>query len=120
MMAADVIVVASTKPEAFCRVVLEALSLGRRVVAVDQGGIGEILATGGAAFAGLTHKAQPGDRVSLLNATRGALRASRHGGNGESERQAAIKAARQLGDVNLMSKRTLEVYRSVFKGNSGD
>jgi glycosyltransferase involved in cell wall biosynthesis len=67
-MLADVVVSASTDPEAFGRVVAEAQAMGRPVVAPDHGGAPEILKAGetGWLFA-------PGDASGLAEALRKAL-----------------------------------------------
>ena len=67
-MATDVVVSASTKPEAFGRVVAEAQAMGRPVVAPSHGAAGEIIIPGvtGWLFT-------PGDAVSMADALERAL-----------------------------------------------
>ncbi len=67
-MLADVVVSASTEPEAFGRVISEAQAMGRPVVASDHGGMREQVLPGVTAFPFL-----PGDAGSLSQALRQAL-----------------------------------------------
>jgi len=67
----DVVLSLSTQPEAFGRTVLEAVALGRPVVAYNQGGVGEQLSrvfTAG--------QVPPGDQAALLQTTQRILRES--------------------------------------------
>lgn len=66
--AADLVLQLSSRPEAFGRTVLEALSIGRPVLGWDHGGVGELLR--GLYPAGAT---APGDHAALLAAARHAL-----------------------------------------------
>ncbi|MFM7344317.1 MAG: glycosyltransferase family 4 protein [Tagaea sp.] len=67
-MLADVVVSASTDPEAFGRVVAEAQAMGRPVVAPDHGGAPEILVPGETGWL-----FRPGDSDGLAEALRKAL-----------------------------------------------
>jgi len=67
---ADLVLQLSTKPEAFGRTVVEALSIGRPVLGWDHGGVGELLRTLYPAGA-----VAPGDRVALAQAARALLAA---------------------------------------------
>ncbi len=82
-MMADVVVSASTDPEAFGRIVAEAQSMGRPVVVADHGGAAEQVRSGetGWLFA-------PGNAGSLTRALDQALSVT-------AERRAAISAASQ-------------------------
>ena len=68
MAVSDIVFGLSRQPEAFGRTVLEALALGKPVIAYDCGGVGELLAAlfpaGGV---------RPGDRRELLETTRAVL-----------------------------------------------
>lgn len=72
MAVSDVVYSLSTDPEPFGRVSLEAMALGRPVVAYDHGGVGEQLRE--LHPAGLV---PPGDAAALVNATLRALEADR-------------------------------------------
>lgn len=67
---ADLVLQLSTKPEAFGRTVVEALSIGRPVLGWDHGGVGELLRTLYPAGA-----VAPGDRAALAQAARALLAA---------------------------------------------
>ena len=106
-MATDVVVSASTRPEAFGRVVAEAQAMGRPVVAPSHGGAPEIIEPGvtGWLFT-------PSDPISLADALERALRLS------QDERiriaDAAIARARALFSKTEMCARTLAVYDEVL------
>ena len=68
LMLADVVVHASTQPEAFGRVVIEAQAMGRPVVATDHGGARETIAPGVTGWL-----ARPSDPVSLAAAIAAAV-----------------------------------------------
>jgi glycosyltransferase involved in cell wall biosynthesis len=106
-MATDVVVSASTRPEAFGRVVAEAQAMGRPVVAPSHGGAQEIIVPGvtGWLFT-------PSDPVSLADALDRALRLT------QDERirmaDASIARARELFSKTEMCAKTLEVYEEVL------
>lgn len=106
-MVSDVVVSASTRPEAFGRVVVEAQAMGRPVVAPSHGGAPEIIVPGvtGWLFT-------PSDPISLADALDRALRLS------QAERfriaEAAVARARSLFTKTEMCARTLEVYEEVL------
>ncbi|TAK98030.1 MAG: glycosyltransferase [Rhodospirillaceae bacterium] len=102
-MATDVVVSASTRPEAFGRVVAEAQSMGRPVVAPDHGAAPEIIAPGitGWLFT-------PGDVISLANALTTALALDQDSRIRLAD--AAINRARALFDKADMCAKTLAVY----------
>jgi len=107
-MATDVVVSASTRPEAFGRVVAEAQAMGRPVVAPSHGGAQEIIVPGvtGWLFT-------PSDPVSLADALDRALRLS------QDERiriaDASIARARELFSKTEMCAKTLAVYDEVLE-----
>ncbi len=106
--ATDVVVSASTRPEAFGRVVAEAQAMGRPVVAPSHGGAQEIIVPGvtGWLFT-------PSDPISLADALDRALRLN------QEERvriaEAAIARARELFSKTEMCARTLAVYDEVLE-----
>ncbi len=106
-MATDVVVSASTRPEAFGRVVAEAQAMGRPVVAPSHGGAPEIIVPGvtGWLFT-------PSDPVSLADALDRALHLS------QDERirvaDAAIARAREHFSKTEMCAKTLSVYDEVL------
>lgn len=106
-MATDVVVSASTKPEAFGRVVAEAQAMGRPVVAPSHGAAAEIIIPGvtGWLFT-------PGDPVSLADALERALALTQP----ERIRLAdqAIARARGLFAKADMCAKTLAVYNEVL------
>lgn len=114
-MLADVVVSASTDPEAFGRVVVEAQALGRPVVAPDHGGACETIIQGKTGWL-----FKPCDKDSLAAALRDAL------GLSEAERQAfverAIMSVRDHFSRDAMCLKTLDVYREVLSnhGKSAD
>jgi glycosyltransferase involved in cell wall biosynthesis len=102
-MATDVVVSASTRPEAFGRVVAEAQAMGRPVVAPDHGAAPEIVEHGvtGWLFA-------PGNAVALADALTAALSLDQDGRIRLAD--AAIARARDLFDKSTMCAKTLAVY----------
>lgn len=107
-MATDVVVSASTRPEAFGRVVAEAQAMGRPVVAPSHGGAPEIIVPGvtGWLFT-------PSDPISLADALDRALRLNQEERVGIAE--AAIARARTLFSKTEMCLRTLAVYDEVLE-----
>lgn len=107
-MATDVVVSASTRPEAFGRVVAEAQAMGRPVVAPSHGGAQEIIVPGvtGWLFT-------PSDPVSLADALDRSLNLS------QDERirvaNASIDRARELFSKTEMCAKTLGVYDEVLE-----
>jgi len=106
-MLTDVVVSASTEPEAFGRVIAEAQSLGRPVIATDHGGARETVIEGETGW--LT---KPGDAVSLAAAMATALNQS------DKDRQAfAERSSRYIREnfsKDLMCGRTLDIYEEVL------
>jgi glycosyltransferase involved in cell wall biosynthesis len=107
-MATDVVVSASTRPEAFGRVVAEAQAMGRPVVAPSHGPSAEIIVPGvtGWLFT-------PSDPLSLADALQRALSLN------QSDRiriaNAAISRARELFNKPDMCVKTLAVYEDVLQ-----
>ncbi len=106
-MATDVVVSASTRPEAFGRVVAEAQAMGRPVVAPSHGAATEIVVPGvtGWLFT-------PSDPISLADALSRALRLTQE----ERARLAATAIARtqDLFSKTEMCAKTLHVYDEVL------
>ena len=106
-MVSDVVVSASTRPEAFGRVVAEAQAMGRPVVAPSHGGGPEIIVPGvtGWLFT-------PSDPISLADALERALNLA------QDERirvaAASVDRARTLFSKTEMCARTLAVYDEVL------
>jgi glycosyltransferase involved in cell wall biosynthesis len=106
-MVTDVVVVASTRPEAFGRVIAEAQAMGRPVVACSHGPTGEIIIPG---VTGWMFTAS--DPVSLADALERALSLSRE----ERAKLAtlATERARALFNKEDMCAKTLAVYEDVL------
>jgi glycosyltransferase involved in cell wall biosynthesis len=106
-MLADVVVSASTSPEGFGRVVVEAQAMGRPVVATNHGGARETVEPGRTGWL-----VPPGDARALADAIAEALRLT------PEERIAhAARAAdhvRRNFDTATMAARTLDVYQEVL------
>lgn len=106
-MVTDVVVVASTRPEAFGRVIAEAQAMGRPVVACSHGPTAEIIIPG---VTGWMFTAS--DPVSLADALERALSLTR------DERshlaQLASERARTLFNKQEMCAKTLAVYDEVL------
>lgn len=112
-MMADVVVSASTDPEAFGRVVVEAQALGRPVVAPDHGGACETIIDGETGWL-----FPPGDKMALAAAMQKALDLDDDG-----RRAFAAKAAKSVSEhfsKDLMCAKTLSVYREVLQERSPD
>jgi glycosyltransferase involved in cell wall biosynthesis len=107
LMLADVVVHASTRPEAFGRVVIEAQAMGRPVIASDLGGPMETVEHGVTGW-----RVAPGDAGALAGAIEVALAMS------DEERAALGGRARRAVlngyTVAGMQTATLEVYRQVM------
>lgn len=103
----DVVVNASTDPEAFGRVVIEAQSMARPVVATDHGGAVETIAHGETGW-----RVAPGDADALAAALDHVLELS------QPERAALGAQARASVQadytVEAMQMKTIEVYREVL------
>jgi glycosyltransferase involved in cell wall biosynthesis len=110
-MLADVVVSASTDPEAFGRVAAEAQAMGRPVIATDHGGARETVVPGETGW--LVH---PGDPDALATALGEALAMS------AEQRESMARSA--IGHVILnfsraqMCAATLDVYAEVLNGDT--
>jgi len=106
-MLADVVVSASTDPEAFGRVVAEAQALGRPVVVSDHGGPREQVVEGETGWL-----VKPGDPAALAEGMAKALDLT------FEERQAlaakAIRNVRENFSKDVMCAKTLDVYNEVL------
>lgn len=106
-MLADVVVSASTDPEAFGRIVTEAQALGRPVVAPDHGGARETIINGKTGWL-----VTPGDKAALADALRTAL------GLSEAERheiaERSVASVRDDFSKDAMCAKTLAVYEEVL------
>jgi len=108
-MLADVVVSASTRPEAFGRVAVEAQAMGIPVVATSIGATSETVVPGVTGWL-----VPPADPIALAGAIDVALALT------PDQRRAQAEAARQHVATNfaleLMCERTLAVYRHVLAG----
>ncbi len=107
-MLADVVVSASTRPEAFGRVAAEAQAMGRPVIATDHGGARETVLPGRTGW--LT---PPGDAGALAQALDAALSMT----PADRQRMARTAAAniRRNFSKQVMTARTLEVYAELVQ-----
>jgi glycosyltransferase involved in cell wall biosynthesis len=108
LMLADVVVNASTKPEGFGRVVIEAQAMGRPVIATDHGGAVETVDHGSTGW-----RVPPGDPTALAAFLDHVLASS-------PERLAAFGARARASvqahyTVANMQAATLDVYREVLE-----
>lgn len=106
-MLADVVVSASTDPEAFGRIGIEAQALGRPVVAPDHGGARETIVPGQTGWL-----VPPGDKAALANALRAALGLSKEERQAFAER--AVENVRENFSKDAMCAKTLRVYEEVL------
>jgi glycosyltransferase involved in cell wall biosynthesis len=109
---ADVVVHASTDPEAFGRVIAEAQAMGRPVIATDQGGAPEIVQPGVTGWL-----VPPGDADALAAALREALSLT-------AEQRAELSATasarvREYFSREQMCASTLAVYEEVLNEAAG-
>ena len=108
-LSADVVVNASTKPEAFGRVIVEAQAMGRPVVAFDHGGAKETILEG---ETGLL--VEPGDARALARALNAALDLDAERRKAMAE--VAIHNVRENFTLDKMCQSTLSVYEEVLAG----
>lgn len=106
LLAADIVVHASTQPEAFGRVVVEAQALGRPVIAADLGGPAETVEHGVTGWL-----LPPGDSAMLAEAVEAVLALPREtlATVGAQARAAVLERY----TVAAMQAATLQVYREV-------
>ncbi|MGH7083961.1 MAG: glycosyltransferase family 4 protein [Acetobacteraceae bacterium] len=106
LMLADIVVNASTKPEAFGRVIIEAASMGRPVVAADHGAAAETVLAGESGW-----RVPPGNPAALAAALAECLAAS------PAERAAMGAAGRAFAlrtySLATMQAATITVYREL-------
>jgi glycosyltransferase involved in cell wall biosynthesis len=109
LMLADVMVHASTEPEAFGRVVIEAQAMGRPVIASDLGGPVETVEHGVTGW-----RVPPGDPEALAAAIEHALTLTleARAGLGERARTAVLRRY----TVRAMQAATLAVYDELLAG----
>jgi glycosyltransferase involved in cell wall biosynthesis len=107
-MLADVVVSASTEPEAFGRVVAEAQAMGRPVVATDHGGSRETLIAGETGWL-----VKPRDASALAHALATALSLKVEARRALAER--AIRHVRQHFSKEIMCRDTLKVYAELLQ-----
>lgn len=110
-MVTDVVVVASTRPEAFGRVIAEAQAMGRPVVACSHGPTAEIIVPG---VTGWMFTAS--DPVSLADALERALSLSRE--ERAHVAKLASDRARTLFNKDEMCAKTLAVYDEVLANHA--
>ena len=107
LLLSDVVVHASTKPEAFGRVVIEAQAMGRPVIAADLGGPVETVRHGDTGW-----RVRPGDPEALAAAIEVALHL-------KPEERAALgqRARASAPTVRAMQDATLDVYERVWEAH---
>jgi glycosyltransferase involved in cell wall biosynthesis len=111
-MLSDVVVVPSTAPEAFGRVIVEAQAMGRPVVASAIGALAELVVPGETGWL-----VPPGDPVALAEALEEALALDAGGRAALAERSIAHAAARFR--VDSMTDGVLSVYRELLDDRRG-
>ncbi len=107
-MLADVVVSASTQPEAFGRIAAEAQAMGRPVIATDHGGVRETVLPGKTGW--LT---PPGDTDALAQALDAAL--SMTAADRQHMARTAVAHIRRNFSKQIMTDRTLEVYADLVQ-----
>ena len=112
-MLSDVIVSASTDPEAFGRVVAEGQALGRPVIATNHGGPQEIIIEGETGWC-----IPPGEAQLLANAISKALDLTPDARQKMADR--GIKNVQENFSKRLMCSRTLDVYDEVLNVSAGN
>jgi glycosyltransferase involved in cell wall biosynthesis len=106
-MLADVVVSASTDPEGFGRIIIEAQAMGRLVVATDHGGARETIVPGMTGWL-----VPPRDPAALAGAIAQTLSLSASGRRVFAERTIAHVAGRFTRDA--MCARTIQVYEELL------
>jgi glycosyltransferase involved in cell wall biosynthesis len=104
---ADIVISASTEPEGFGRVVIEAQAMARPVVATDHGGAAETVTHGDTGWL-----VRPGDAVALAAALDAVLDLPPEARASVGARARAAVQARYT--VTAMQQATLEVYRQLL------
>ena len=111
-MLTDVVVSASTDPEAFGRIVVEAQAMGRPVVASDHGGARETVIEGETGWL-----FPPGDVTALTGALEKVLGLARE--SRAALAQKAIANVRENFSLEAMCAKTLDVYTEVLQSRAG-
>jgi glycosyltransferase involved in cell wall biosynthesis len=106
-LASDLVISASTKPESFGRVAVEAQAMGRPVIATDHGGARETVVEGTSGWL-----VPPGDAARLAEALERALEADLVHQKGFADQARAHVAAKF--SLEAMCRKTLEVYDSLL------
>jgi glycosyltransferase involved in cell wall biosynthesis len=106
-MLADVVVSASTSPEGFGRVIVEAQAMGRPVVATNHGGARETVVPGSTGWL-----VPPDDAPALAKAVAEALALGPEARLAHAAR--AVAHVREWFDTATMAARTLEVYEEIL------
>jgi len=112
-MLSDVVISASTDPEAFGRVIVEAQALGRPVIATDHGGAKETVIVDQTGWL-----VPPGDAEKLAEALAKVLALDEKARATLSE--AAIANVVEHFSKSTMSSKTLDVYNEVLQDGTGD
>jgi glycosyltransferase involved in cell wall biosynthesis len=112
LLLADLVVHASTEPEAFGRVVIEAQAMARPVIASDLGGPVETVEHGATGW-----RVKPGDPAALADAIQRVLALSPEDRSAVGQRARAAVLARCT--MQAMQHATLDVYREVLELTAG-
>ncbi len=107
-MLADVVVSASTRPEAFGRIAAEAQAMGRPAIATDHGGARETVIPGETGWL-----VPPGDATALAGALDAAL--SLTGAERARMAKAAVANVRRTFSKQAMTARTLALYAELVR-----
>lgn len=117
-LAADVVVSASTSPEAFGRIAVEGQAMGRPVIATDHGGARETVCVACESDQGPTGwRVPPGDAKALAEALQAAL-------DLDWDEWCAVGArardhVKETYALATMQARTLDVYRRLIEAKGG-
>jgi glycosyltransferase involved in cell wall biosynthesis len=106
-MLADVVISASTSPEGFGRVIVEAQAMGRPVIATDHGGARETVVSASTGWL-----VPPSNPQALAEAIATALALTPEARAAQAVR--AIEHVRQYFHTAAMAARTLDVYEEVL------
>ena len=105
-MLSDIVISASTDPEAFGRVIPEAQAMGRLVVGTDHGGATETIQDGLTGFL-----VKPGDSDALAKTLDMMLAMSM--GDRKKMSVAAMESVRTYFSISKMCEKTLAVYEEL-------
>lgn len=108
----DVVISASTRPEAFGRIAIEAQAMMRPVIVADHGGAQETVLDGKTGW-----RVRPGDAEDLATKIVASLQVDPEvqAAMGEKARQRVLKHY----SVDVMCRRTLNLYSSLVKSKNG-